>query len=261
MAKEQVSSVARTLDILECFMDNSTDWTLKELVQQLQLPTTSVYRHLSTLTARGYLEFDPARKAYQIGPRLLQLSCKIVQSSDIRAIARPELVKLSDAVKETINLSMLLDQEREIFYLDKVETVRSVVCNTHTGSRVPAHAAGCGKVLLAYKGEEYIDAYCNAISAMKPLTAKTITTAQTLRQRLADARRLGYAIDDEEVEEGLVCVGAPIFGIDYGVIASVSIAGPAYRMNADLPHMIEMVKKTAADISRLLGGDNRKYRV
>ena len=124
MAKEQVSSILRALEILECFMDNETEWTLKRLVAQLDLPTTTVHRQLSTLTDRGYLVQDPIRKSYRVGPRLLLLSSTVLSHSDLRSTARPELEKLSATVKETINLSVMLD--REIFYLDKVETFRSV---------------------------------------------------------------------------------------------------------------------------------------
>ena len=124
MAKEQVSSILRALEILECFMDNETEWTLKRLVAQLDLPTTTVHRQLSTLTDRGYLVQDPVRKSYRVGPRLLLLSSTVLSHSDLRSTARPELEKLSATVKETINLSVMLD--REIFYLDKVETFRSV---------------------------------------------------------------------------------------------------------------------------------------
>ncbi|MEI3305348.1 MAG: helix-turn-helix domain-containing protein [Dysosmobacter sp.] len=84
MAKEQVSSILRALQILECFTDNETEWTLKALVEQLGLPTTTVFRQLSTLTDRQYLEQDPIRKSYRVGPRLLQLSSAIVGQSDLR---------------------------------------------------------------------------------------------------------------------------------------------------------------------------------
>ena len=108
MAKEQVSSILRALEILECFMDNETEWTLKRLVAQLDLPTTTVHRQLSTLTDRGYLVQDPIRKSYRVGPRLLLLSSTVLSHSDLRSTARPELEKLSATVKETINLSVIL---------------------------------------------------------------------------------------------------------------------------------------------------------
>lgn len=132
MTKEQVSSILRVLQILECFMDCGTEWTLKALVEQLGLPTTTVFRQVSTLTAQQYLIQDPVRKSYHIGPRFMLLASSILEQSSLRQIARPELERLSCAVQETINLSLLL--EHDIFYLDKVETHRSIVCNTKVGS-------------------------------------------------------------------------------------------------------------------------------
>ena len=110
MAKEQVSSILRALEILECFMDNETEWTLKRLVEQLNLPNTTVHRQLSTLTDRGYLVQDPVRKSYRVGPRLLLLSSTVLSHSDLRSTARPELEKLSANLKVTINHSVMLDR-------------------------------------------------------------------------------------------------------------------------------------------------------
>lgn len=202
MAKEQVSSILRALQILECFMDSRTEWTLKALVEQLGLPTTTVFRQVSTLAERGYLEQDPVRKSYRPGPRLLLLSSAILGQSDLRRTARPELERLSDTLQETINLSMLL--ERDIFYLDKVETHRSIVCNTQVGSRAPAYATSAGKAILACQSDDYIDEYCRWMEqAARPLTANTITDPERLRRELAAARLHGYAMDDGEIEEGL----------------------------------------------------------
>lgn len=233
-------------------MDSSVEWTLKNLVDRLDLPTTTVFRQVSTLVERGYLKQDPVRKCYQAGPRLLLLCSTILSRNDLRSIARPELEQLSATVKETINLSLPLG--REIFYLDKVETFRSVVCNTKVGTRAPAHATSGGKILLAAQSENFVDDYCRDLPEMKPLTDKTIVSADRLRAELAQARINGYAIDDGEIEPGLICVGAPIIGMNQKVAAAVSIAGPAFRMQEDLDFMIREVKKTAAAISRLLGG-------
>lgn len=252
MAKAQISSIVRALDILECFMDSSVEWTLKNLVDRLGLPTTTVYRQASTLVEYGYLKQDPVRKSYQAGPRMLLLCSAVLSQNDLRSIARPELEQLSATVKETINLSLLL--ERDIFYLDKVETFRSVMCNTRVGSRAPAHATSAGKILLAAQPDSFVEDYCRDLPGMKPLTDKTIVSPDHLRAELAQARINGYATDDGEIEPGLVCIGAPIIGMYQRVEAAVSIAGPAFRMQEDLDFMIGEVKKTAASISRLLGG-------
>lgn len=163
-------------------MDPSVEWTLKNLVNRLELPTTTVFRQVSTLMEHGYLKQDPVRKSYQVGPRMLLLCSTILSRNDLRSIARPELEQLSATVKETINLSLLLG--REIFYLDKVETFRSVVCNTKVGTRAPAHATSGGKILLAAQSEKFVDDYCRDLPEMKPLTDKTIVSADRLREEL-----------------------------------------------------------------------------
>lgn len=252
MAKEQVSSIIKALQILECFMDNSTEWTLKALVSHLDMPTTTVFRQISTLTENQFLIQDPLRKSYKAGPRLLMLASSILGQSDLRQIARPELERLSSEAKETINLSQLLDHD--IFYLDKVETHRSIVCDTRVGSRVFAYATACGKIILAHQDKEVIDEYCewmkdNAV----PLNDNTITDPVVLRRQLEDAKLNGYATDDGEIETGLLCIAAPIYDMNNKVIAAISISGPEYRMMQDKDFMINQVRKAASIISRLLG--------
>lgn len=252
MAKEQVSSVLRALQILECFMDSKTEWTLKALVEHLGLPTTTVFRQVSTLTEQRYLEQDPVRKSYRPGPRLLLLSSAILGQSDLRRTARPELEQLSATVKETINLSVLL--EHDIFYLDKVETHRSIVCNTQVGSRAPAYATSGGKAMLACQSEDYIEGYCQwMVREGHAFTGTTITDPEQLRKELAFARLHGYALDNGEIETGLICVAAPICDMNRKAVGAVSISGPDYRMQADQELMIREVRQTAQNISRLLG--------
>ena len=252
MAKEQVSSILRALRILECFMDRETEWTLKELVEHLDLPTTTVFRQVSTLTERQYLIQDPVRKSYRVGPRLMLLASAILGQSDLRQVARPELEQLSATVRETINLSILL--EHDIFYLDKVETHRSIVCNTRIGTRAPAYATGSGKIMLAGQDQAYIDDYCAWMRHKAVLlTKKTITDSDRLRLQLNQARLNGYAMDDGEIEEGLICVAAPIYDLNRQIIGAVSISGPDYRIEKDREFMISSVRETASNISRLMG--------
>ena len=184
--------------------------------------------------------------------RRVEIACP-VESQEARDFLSDYLARLlGDNVKETINLSVMLD--REIFYLDKVETFRSVVCNTKVGTRAPAHATSGGKIMLAFHDPAYVDAYCRDLPQMQRLTDHTVFSPDLLREQLAQARINGFAIDDGEIEPGLICVGAPIFGLDQTVVAAVSIAGPTFRMKEELDVMTRAVKATAANISRLMGG-------
>lgn len=149
-------------------------------------------------------------------------------------------------------MSMLL--ERDIFYLDKVETHRSIVCNTQVGSGHRPMPPAPGKAILACQSDDYIDEYCRWMEqAAHPLTANTIIDPERLRRELAGCRLHGYAMDDGEIEEGLICIAAPICDMNGRAVGAVSVSGPDYRMQADQEVMIREVRRTAQSISRLLG--------
>ena len=252
MAKEQVSTVLRALDILECFMDHSTEWTLKGITEHLGLPTTTVYRQLTTLAEKQYLTYNKQDRTYRIGPRFLLLCSTIVGHSDLRSIAHPEMEEFSGRVMETINLSMLLDND--IFYLDKVESRRSIVCNTRVGSRVPAYATSCGKAILAFQAPERVQAYCQWMAQYAVLlTEKTIIDPIRFTQELVQVQKNGYAVDDGEIEPGLICFAAPIYDMNRQVIAAISVSGPEFRMRQEHDFMIRQVRQSAKTISRYLG--------
>lgn len=182
----------------------------------------------------------------------MMLASSIMGQSDFRQLARPELERLSDTVRETINLSLLIDHD--IFYLDKVETHRSIVCNTKVGSRAPAYATSSGKAMLSEQSAAYIEEYCGWMRQnAKSLTANTITDPERLRGELIQAKIQGFAVDRGEIEIGLICVGAPIYDINRRVVAAVSISGPDYRMQEDWETMVREVQRAAENISRLLG--------
>ena len=239
------------MELLECFSGEKTELSLKELSENLGLPTTTVFRLLGTLTELRYIEKDPLRKTYHIGPQMLMLSGAVYGHSDLNRAANPEMEHLSSVVNETINLVVL--DGYEIFYLNKVETRRSIRCNTQVGNRLPAHVAGCGKVMLSGQNNAFIDDYWEHMGSIPPMTPTTITTKEELLVQLDDIRRLGYGVDNGESEPGLNCYAAPIYSATGQVIAAISVAGPDYRMVAERDTMIAEVKKSASNISRMLG--------
>lgn len=252
MAREQVSSIVKALQILECFADNETEWTLKALIKQLGIPSTTMFRQVSTLVERNYLVQDSVRKSYRAGPAFLQLSSAIVGQSDLRQSARPELERLSELVTETINLSIL--SAHHIFYLDKVETHRTIACTTRVGSRVPAYVTACGKAMLAYKEQRYVEEYCQWMGChARALTENSITDPARFRNELISVRQRGYATDNGEIERGLVCVAAPVFDMNRKIAAAISISGPDYRMHEDWDLMVKNVCRSAKAISATLG--------
>jgi len=253
MAAEKISSISRVLDIMECFGLNKTEYTLSELAKELSLPMSTVHRQLNTLVARGYVQQSKETKAYRTGSRMILLGCSIVSHIDLRHVARPFLQKLSDMVEETVHLCML--DGLNMFYVDKIECLRSVSCISRVGGRLPAHATAAGKMLLAGQPEEVIDDYCRALPGMPVFTKKTITDPLILRDSLSAIRKQGYSLDIEEIEEGLICVSAPLLTYDHNLNTAVSVSGPIFRMEGQLDHFVTQVRSTARDISMLMGCD------
>ncbi len=128
--------------------------------------------------------------------------------------------------QETCHLGIL--QFPWVVYLEKVESPLAVRMHSQVGAINPLHCTGLGKALLPYSSAELINAICSL--PLEPRTAKTITRAEDLQEELVRIRDRGYAIDDVENEEGIRCVGEPIFGYDGSPIAAISIAGPADRV-------------------------------
>ena len=117
-----------------------------------------------------------------------------------------------------------------------------------------AYATSSGKAMLSCQNEAYIDDYCQWMNRKAyPLTSNTITDSDQLRSQLVQARLNGYAMDDGEIEAGLICVAAPVYDMNRKVVAAVSISGPDYRMREDQEVMIREARQTAHNISRLLG--------
>jgi len=154
------------------------------------------------------------------------LGSRAIDGLDLRGRARPYLDRLQDKFGETVFFCIL--DEGQVFYVEKVESQRSVRTACTVGSRAPAYCTAVGKAMLA----ELPDAEVNKIIhrwKLKPVTRNTITTASALKDELKAARTRGYAIDDEEKEEGLRCVGAAVRSHSGKLAAAMSVSGPAAK--------------------------------
>ncbi|MDR1920531.1 MAG: IclR family transcriptional regulator [Candidatus Adiutrix sp.] len=248
---EKINSIMRVLDIMECFAFNKSEYALSELADELSLPLSTVHRQLNTLIARGYVQQNQNRKLYQIGSRMFLLGCATVGRFDLKRAARPFLQKLSAEVEETVHLCGL--DGFNMYYVDKIESLRSVRCISGIGRRLPAHATASGKMLLSDQPPEFIDEYCQALPSMPVYTKNTIVDPEILRDALKTIKKQGYSLDIEEIEEGLICVSAPLYNYDQKMEAAISISGPIFRMEGQLGKFVDKLKAAALEISQQLG--------
>jgi IclR family transcriptional regulator, acetate operon repressor len=251
--RHTVQSVERTFDVLEALAAARRPVAISELSQQLGLHISTVHRLLATLIERGYARQDERSGRYSIGRRLLELASGLTDQNDIRQEARPALEKLAAQVGETANLSVRNGDS--LVYIDQVQTNRLVRMFTKVGSSAPLYCTGSGKLFLAFTDnyERELNRYLLE-NRLETRTASTLATPQALREELRKVRERGYSFDNEEMEEGVVCVAAPVFDRQGQLVAAISVSGPTSRMlGSDVARVIDPVRASAAEISAALG--------
>jgi DNA-binding IclR family transcriptional regulator len=221
----------------------------------VDLPKGTTHRLLSSLAYFGYVRQASESKNYYLGFKLVELGNLLLDQLDLRAQARPFLIMLCERIRETVHL-VVMDQN-EALYIDKVvsnEKPGGLQMVSRVGLRVPAHCSAVGKVLLAHLTETEINDLIQA-KGLSQRTRNTITDPDRLKAHLKIVRDQGYAIDNEENEKGIRCVGAPIYDQQGQAIAAISISGPAARITKQLVQnfLKKEIIKTALAISRELG--------
>lgn len=246
-----VQSVGRSLELLEA-VAATQDAGLLELAERTGLSPSTTHRLLSTLVAYGYVVQDPQSSRYRLGHRLMALAGGAAdRTARLRETARPRLGRMRDAYDETVNLTVL--DRFSIVYVDQVESSRPVRMFSRIGNRVPAHASGAGKAMLAYQPPAALAALF-ASAPYEALTPRTITDREALAAELERIRERGYAMDDEEYDEGVACVAAPIFGAGGVVEGALSVSGPVGRMQRlDLAEVGAAARSLTAEVSAELG--------
>jgi DNA-binding IclR family transcriptional regulator len=250
-----VQAIERGCMILDALGKGKQSYSIQELSSGLNLPKPTIHRILSTLRHFGFVAQNEVSKEYHLGFRLVELGHIVLDQIDLRKVAEPFLTKLTNRVEETTHL-VILDQG-EIVYLDKVENAsdpRSLRMVSRIGMRGYAHSCAVGKVLLSSLSDsERVKIL--AQKGLPQLTKNTITNLSKLNKHLTGVRAQGYAVDDEENEEGVRCVAAPVRNDQGNVIAAISISGPTVRMTEKRIHkeLKTKVMKTALEISKKLG--------
>jgi IclR family acetate operon transcriptional repressor len=245
-----LASLHRGLEVLDCFAERDT-WSLTDLAVHLGQNKATVFRVLHTLEAFGYLAKDAATGRYLLGLRLQALGAAAMRNEQLRWQALPPLQDLAESTGETVHVGIL--HEGVVVTVQIVDGTRAVRMHSAVGKRSPAHASALGKVLMAYLPDAEVDAIV-ARHGLERFTPATITAPGALRERLHRIRLDGYALDEEEIEEGLRCVAAPIADRSGRPTAAVAISAPASRMDAArVAALIPRVKASAARISRMLG--------
>lgn len=221
-----------------------------DLSRNLGLHKSTVHRLLAVLDRNGFVERKPGGREYGLGWRVLELGMVAALRLNILDCVKPYLAELVDRTRETADLGVLC--EGEVVSLLNVESLDSVRTPATIGRRVPLHCASEGKAILAFLPSEQIQEHLKGYVFTRR-TRNTITTKQRFLGELAMVRERGYAVDNEEFEEGLRCIAAPVSNHSGTVTAATSIAGPAFRITgARFSVLARAVVQVAAELSTAL---------
>lgn len=244
------SSVRKALSIVECISQSADGATLEELSKKLGMNRSTLIRLMAPLQDYELVFKNPETGTYQMGIKALQWARISVSRLDVRKVAYPFMRDLMQSHNETVFLA--IHDDAHIVYIDKVESQNTIRMVAQIGGRMPVHSTATGKAILAHLSTEEVEKVCK--KGLKQCTPFTLTTCSQLKENLKGVRNLGYSIDKEENELGVVSIAAPIFDRKSHVIAAISIAGPSFRITPDYMSVLgESVKKAGMGISKVLG--------
>ena len=222
--------------------------TLTEVSELVGINKSTTYRILRTLQAWGYVR--RVNERYKLGLRTLALGKAVLETLDLRHEARPVLQELTGEVKQTCHLGVL--DEGEVVYIDKVEPSTPYRMRSRIGERMPMYSTALGKVMMAFSPEHIVAPIL--AEPLRPRTPNTVTSLGELRRQLDEIRHQGYAIDNQENEEGVVCVAAPVFDHRGKLAAAISVSGPKFTMVSErLSEIGARVCQAALSISMRMG--------
>ncbi|MGY8952707.1 MAG: IclR family transcriptional regulator [Flavobacteriales bacterium] len=249
--KGLTSSVDKTFAILEYFTVKKPEWSITELTEAIDSNKSTVHRFLNDMKKWGVIYQNPNTGRYSLGFKLFELGNRVEIQSAFVDKTHPILVEVAKKITETVHIAIL--KNNQTYYVDKVESPQGLRLNTSIGTYYPAYATSLGKVLLAHNYLNYEDLKSQEPfnSKLQSYTDNTITDSKKLAVELEKIRNQNYAIDYEEFEIGLICVGVPVFNQEGQIVASLSAAGPANRFKEnELNNYVKILQEGAAAIQK-----------
>ena len=241
-----VRAVERAVQILASFDDEHPERGVSEIAQAIGLHKATAHRIIVTLLNCGFLERTADGDKYCLGLRLAELGQRALHRLDFRQEALPYMEQLVERLQESCDLSVF--DSGQVLYVEVMHSNHSLTIAAKVGQHLPAHCTASGKVFLAFLPPEVVDPILDG--PLEAYTEKTITSPALLREELASFRLRGYGLDDEEFEEGVRAVAAPIRDGDGNIIAVMSMPCPTKRLTPErIPGIAEALMEATNAIS------------
>jgi IclR family KDG regulon transcriptional repressor len=252
----RIHVIDRAAQILDCFGFDHQELSVSEIGARTGLHRSTAHRILMALEYNDLIKQNPDTGKYHLGIKLFKLGHQAVSQLNLREICRPFLSRLMNDTKETIHLAVLDDDQ--VLYLDKVEGPHALRMPSRVGRHIPTYCTSLGKAMLSCLEDPEIKSILRRQS-LKPHTENTVKSVEQLLADLRAVRKRGYAVDNEEIEIGLRCVGAPLRDYTGGMAGAISVAAPSARLSGkNTPVIGRMVIAIAAEISEKLGFEKPK---
>jgi len=245
-----VQSLERGLAVIRAFDAAHPELTLSEVAAATSVTRAAARRFLLTLAELGYVRSDG--RLFSLTPKVLELGYAYLSSLSLPDVAEPHLETLATEVNESSSISVL-DRD-DVVYVARVPVSRIMTVTISVGTRFPAYATSMGRVLLAGLPADQLEEYLSRVRLQR-LTSRTVSSVASLRAELARVKAQGWAIVNQELEEGLRAVAAPIRDRRDRVIAAVNISTQASRTSLEtmrrelLPPLLATVKRIESDLS------------
>lgn len=251
---ESVPALTKAFRLLDTLSKSTSGMTLAELVARSQLPKSTVHCLLLTLHREGYIHHNQKIGRYMFGQRLSLLANASIRGLELREEAAPYLAKLMLDTQLTVHMGIM--EHGEGVVIAKIACPAQARLATWIGKRVPLHCTGLGKALLSGLNEEELD-LLSQTRGLSRHNDSTIGSVARLKKDLERVRTLGYAIDDEEDEIGMRCIGVPVLNSERNVTAAISVAGTTHQITSENElGLSQKLKRTAAAVSQFLAADS-----
>ena len=251
-----IKTVLNAFELLEAFKGDKSELGVSELSKILKLHKNKIFRLLATLEYKGYIEQDPFTENYRLGLKSLELGQSFIHHLRLLSIAEPVLKVLVNNVKESAYVGVI--REKNVIYLDIIEADQVLKVASRVGNMLPIYATAIGKCQVAFESRDAIEKLLP--SELKPYTKNTITDKNKLYEELEKVKKQGYAVDNEELDSGIICIGVPLRDYTDHIIGGISISAPLIRTTKERLDniIIPMTIAAAKTISAKLGYEIKK---
>ena len=226
MAEIPNRTLSRGLRLLELLAGQPEGLALYELAERLDLPRSTAFNLARTLTQLDYIGFDAQTNRYTLGLRMFEVGSAAIERIDMLSVIRSCMTEVYRQINETMHLG--IRTERDVLYIDKIESTRSVRMTSYVGCRQPLHATALGKAILAGLPDAQVSALYRRFG-FAPLTERTIASREALFSQLSLIRQRGYAIEQDESAPGVSCAAVSLSDQVGHPMYAISVSVPSFR--------------------------------